>query len=108
LQVLKPETKISIGNNIGINNNLTIICTSTSVTIGSNVFVGHDVEILDSDVHAIDPVLRKENALYTSSSITISENVFIGNCMKILYGVQIGKNTFLANSSLVGGELFKY
>ncbi len=101
LQVLKPEAKISFGNNIGINNNLTIICTSTSVTIGDNVFIGHDVEILDSDMHAIDPVLRKENAPYASSPIIISENVFIGNCVKILKGVQIGKNTIIAHSSVV-------
>jgi len=101
LQVLKPEAKITFGNNIGINNNLTIICTSTSVSVGNDVFIGHDVEILDSDMHAIDPLLRKENSPYMSLPISIGDNVFIGNYVKILKGVQIGKNTIVAHSSLV-------
>jgi maltose O-acetyltransferase len=101
LEVRNKEASINFGNNIAINNNLIILCANTSVSIGDNVFIGHDVEILDSDLHAIDAVLRNQNGTFLSSPVTISDNVFIGNNVKILKGVSIGKNSIVAHSAIV-------
>ena len=101
LEVRNNDAIINFGNNIAINNNLIIICATTSVSIGDNVFIGHDVEILDSDLHALNPDLRNENGAFLSAPVTIGENVFIGNNVKILKGVTIGKNSVIAHSSIV-------
>ncbi len=101
LEVRNKEASINFGSNIAINNNLIIICAATSVSIGNNVFIGHDVEILDSDLHAIDPILRNENGAFLSASVTIEDNVFIGNNAKILKGVTVGENSIIAHSAIV-------
>lgn len=101
LEVRNKEAEINFGNNISINNNLIIICAATSVSIGNNVFIGHDVEILDSDLHAIDAISRNENGAFISAPVIIGDNVFLGNNVKILKGVTIGKNSVVAHSAIV-------
>lgn len=101
LEVRNKEAAINFGDNISINNNLIIICAATSVSIGNNAFIGHDVEILDSDLHAIDPISRNRNGAFLSAPVEIGDNVFIGNNVKILKGVTIGKNSIVAHSAVV-------
>lgn len=101
LEVRNKDAKIRVGNNVSINNNLIVICATTSVSIGNNAFIGHDVEILDSDLHALDTVSRNENGPFLSGAVTIGDNVFIGNNVKILKGVTIGQNCVIAHSSIV-------
>lgn len=101
LEVRSKEASISFGEGTIVNNNLIIICANTSVSIGKNVLIGHDVEILDSDLHPLQPELRLQNGSFKSKPVTIGNNVFIGSCVKILKGVEIGDNSVVAHSSVV-------
>jgi galactoside O-acetyltransferase len=101
LEARAKNSIISFGDNTSINNNLIIICAATSVSIGNNVFIGHDVEILDSDLHSLDPILRNKSGEFLSTPVNVGNNVFIGNNVKILKGVEIGDNSTVAHSSIV-------
>ena len=95
---------ITIGDNVTINNNIVIICESEGIFIGSKTLIGSNCEITDSDFHHLDPIKRHtENA--TVKKVTIEENVFIGSNVKILKGVTIGKNTVIANGSIVSRSI---
>jgi acetyltransferase-like isoleucine patch superfamily enzyme len=100
LEARNENSKINIGNNVMINNNLKIICDKTNITIGDDVLIGYGVNIFDSDFHEIDPQSRKSGN-YLTAEVHIGSNVFIGSNVSILKGVTIGKNTVIAYGSVV-------
>lgn len=97
------ESKIVFGDNIKINNNLSII-SEVSVEIGDNTLIGTNVEICDSDFHSIsrDRLGRKD---YFKEKIKIGKNVWIGSNVKILKGVEIGDNSIISNGSIVNKSI---
>lgn len=94
------ESKIDVGNNVVINNNLVLISEGEGIFIGNNVLIGTNVEIYDSDFHDLNPKRRLGGTVNTKM-VTIEDNVFIGSNVKILKGVKIGKNSVVANGSMV-------
>lgn len=94
-------SKITIGNNVMINNNVVIISEgSEGIVISSNTLIGTQCEIYDSDFHNLE-IDKRLNAKANTQGVFIDENVFIGSNVKILKGVTIGKNSVIANGSIV-------
>lgn len=91
---------VIFNNNITVNNNFTAIADISEITIGNNVLIGTNVSILDSDFHSTDPNERLIGK-YDCNPVTILDNVWIGSNVTILKGVTIGKNSIIANGSIV-------
>jgi len=100
IEARNTSSIIKIGDGVFFNNNLVLICDKSSITIGNNVLIGTNVEIIDSDFHNILPGKRLGTD-YVCKEVRIEENVFIGSNVKIMKGVIIGKNSVIANSSVV-------
>jgi maltose O-acetyltransferase len=93
---------ISFGKDVIISNNFTAIAYNASITILDNCLIGHDVEILSSDFHNIEPNHRRGSSKKPlSGHVKIGNNVWIGNSVKILKGVEIGDNCVVAAGSVV-------
>lgn len=91
---------VSIGNDVFISNDCSIICDKTNITISDNVLIGARCNIVDSDFHNISGNDRL-NAEYKCSPVLVSKNVFIGSNVTILKGVSIGENCVVASGSVV-------
>lgn len=101
IEARNPGAKVIIGNGTWINNNFVAISEHKSITIGENVFIGTYVEIVDSNFHGLEPDRRHISCPEEASDVTIEDNVFIGSNVIILKGVTIGRDSVIANSSLV-------
>jgi maltose O-acetyltransferase len=91
---------IEIGDRVWTNNNLAIICNGSSIVIEKDTLIGLNVEIMDSDFHNLSPLTRRSREP-TSSPVLIESNVWIGSNVRILKGVTVGKNSVIANGSIV-------
>lgn len=100
---LTPESKIIIGNNVGISGS--VISATTQITIGDNVLIGSGCVICDSDAHPIHPKDRQEHILTKSSPIIIENDVFIGARCIILKGVKIGHGSVIGAGSVVTKDI---
>ena len=83
-----------------INNNLKLVAQDNSINIGDNCLIGSEVEIINSDFHPISITNRHQGG-GKSKEINIGDNVFIGSNVVILKGVSVGKNSVIANGSVV-------
>lgn len=112
--VVRPNSKITIGNNVGISGST--ICAIESISIGDNVLVGSGCVIVDSDLHPI----KWEDRLATPSAgqtvdfqtdktiskpVVIGNNVFIGARSIILKGVTIGDGSIIGAGSVVANSI---
>jgi acetyltransferase-like isoleucine patch superfamily enzyme len=97
IEARAPESKIQIGNNTIVNNNIVII-SEEEIIIGDNVLIGTNVEIIDSDFHSVS---ADRNIKHKTAPVNIKSNVWIGSNVKILKGVTIGENSIISNSSVV-------
>ncbi len=104
------ESKITIGNNVGISS--ACIWAQKSITIGNNVNIGGDCIIMDSDAHPHDYMKRRgefavevglEKYLETipCAPIVIEDDVWIGSRCQVLKGVHIGARSIIAAGSIV-------
>lgn len=94
------DSYIKFGKNSYINNGAVITCDKTSIILGDNLLIGTDFQVYDSDFHGLHPDKRRDTD-YECKPVVIEDNVFIGNNVRVLKGVTIGKNSVIANSSLV-------
>lgn len=94
---------LAIGNNVGIS--CTAIVSHLSIVIEDNVKVGAGVCIYDTDFHAVNPTLRKNDKMdmifKVKLPVLIKQNVFIGAHSTILKGVTIGANSIIGACSVV-------
>ncbi len=95
------DSIITIGENTFINNNCVIISEGEGIEISKNCLIGTNCEIFDSDFHNLDPLLRLDPNSIKTAKVILEENVFLGSNVKVLKGVTIGKNSVIANSSVV-------
>jgi hypothetical protein len=106
LRTLRPQARILIGADTGMSG--VVICAAISVDIGANCLFGSDVQIFDTDFHALAPENRRhENrAEYIgAAAIVIEDNVFIGAGSKIMKGVRIGCNSVIGAGSIVTKDI---
>ena len=100
LEARDSNATIIFGDNVNVNNNLSIVAESSKISIGNNVVMGYNVQIYDTDFHKISSKNRMDDTA-TSQSVTIHDNVFIGNNTVILKGVTIGKNAVVGTNAIV-------
>ena len=100
------NAKISIGNQVFINNKCSIVADKSSVEIKDKVLIGTNCNILDSDFHDLHPDKRHQNS-QKYKKVVIEENVFIGNNVTILKGVTIGENSVIGAGSVVVKDIPK-
>lgn len=103
-----PNSKIIIGDNVGISGST--ICATTSVTIGDNVLIGSGCLISDTDSHPIDweDRLYDRNEKTRKAPIVIEDNVFIGARSIILKGVTVGEGAVIGAGSVVSKDVPPY
>lgn len=103
-----PNSKIIIGDNVGISGST--ICATTSVTIGNNVLIGSGCLISDTDSHPIDweDRLYDRNEKTRKAPIVIKDNAFIGARSIILKGVTIGEGAVIGAGSVVSKDVPPY
>ena len=106
--IATPNSKIIIGNNVGISGST--ICATTSVTIGNNVLIGSGCLISDTDSHPIDweDRLYDRNEKTRRAPIIIKDNAFIGARSIILKGVTIGEGAVVGAGSVVSKDVPPY
>jgi acetyltransferase-like isoleucine patch superfamily enzyme len=113
LLVLNYGGKIEIGDYCFIGQNCRI-WSGDSIKIGSNVFVSHNVNIIDTNSHEINPLEREQSYLtYLSrgfpsdkgsiktSPIIIEDSVWISFNCTVLPGVTIGRGAIIGANSVV-------
>ena len=105
LEARFPSARISIGNNTRINNDFRAICEYTSITIGSKCLIGTNVEIVDSDFHALNAACRAGPDPARAKAVFIGNNVFVGNNVRILKGVTIGHGAVIGNGAVVVNDV---
>lgn len=95
------HSKITIGNNVSVNNNV-FICAANHIAIGDSTLIGQNVTIMDFEAHGIAP--DKRNQMGEIGMITIGQNVWIGNNVIILKNTTIGENSIVAAGAVVSGD----
>lgn len=96
----QPGAILRIGDNFGMTGG--VICAAEKITIGNNVAVGANTTIVDTDFHPIDPLERKIHpASAKTAPIVIEDDVFIGMSCLVLKGVTIGKGSVIGAGSVV-------
>lgn len=101
IEARNASAKVFIGDGTWMNNNFTAISEHKSITIGEKVFIGTYVEIYDSNFHGLEPDRRNVSSPDEAAAVVIEDNVFLGSNVKILKGVTIGRDSVIANGSLV-------
>lgn len=99
IEARTPNSKISLGKNVSINNASSIV-SEKEINIGNDVLIGYNCSIIDSNFHDLDPLKRRDTDP-NPETVNIGDNVFIGNDVTILKGVTLGKNVVVAARSLV-------
>lgn len=97
-----PSGHIEIGDNVGISS--ACIWSDLKISIGNNVNIGADSIIIDTDVHSLDYIERrnvKSKQNIKSQPIVIEDDVWIGARCQILKGVTIGARSVIGAGSIV-------
>jgi maltose O-acetyltransferase len=103
IEAREKESKIFIGENTRINNNVIIVSNNAGIEIGKNCFIGYNCEFLDSDFHGL--YRNGENEKVISKPIKVGDNVFISANCKILKGSRIGNNSIIGIDTVVRGKV---
>lgn len=102
IRTLSSRARITIGDDVGLSG--AVICAQTSIEIGDECLFGADVQITDTDFHAISPKHRrfeKDLEAIQSAPIKIGKNVFLGAGVRILKGVSIGEDSVIGAGAVV-------
>lgn len=97
---LRGKAEIRIGDNVMINNNVSLTADGADITIGSGTVTGINLSVMTSDGHDLDPSHRHDGPV-KCLPIVIGEHVFLGDNVTVLKGVTIGKNSVIGANSLV-------
>lgn len=100
IDVRNNNSQITFGDDIWVNNNCVFVAEGEGITIGNKTSIGTNCEFLDSDFHDLHPD-RQMGGDIKMAKIHIGENFFIGSNVKVLKGVSVGKNSVIANRSIV-------
>ena len=97
------------------------IWSASKIKIGNGVMISHNVNIMDTDSHEIDPIERFENYKYrlannryaekssmVSNPVIIKDYAWIAFNAIILKGVTIGEGAVVASGSVVTKDVKDY
>ena len=90
---------VFIGDNFYANFNLTLV-DDGKITIGDNVMIGPNVTII-TPVHPLEVKDRLSKNNQKNLPVVIKDNVWIASNVQILPGVTIGKNSVIATGAVV-------
>lgn len=96
---LNLNSKIQVGHNFSASG--VCIVAQTKITIGNNVSIGANVTIVDTDFHAINCEGRRNSTLPKSIPVVIEDDVWIGMNVVILKGVTIGQGAVIGANCVV-------
>lgn len=99
LETTISAATIRIGSNFGSSG--ICIISQTSVSIGDNVSIGANVTIMDTDLHSIESDCRRMGGSPASKPIVIGDDVWIGMNAVILKGVTINKGAVIGANVVV-------
>jgi acetyltransferase-like isoleucine patch superfamily enzyme len=102
LRTLAPGAEIEIGADTGISGGA--ICAQRSVRIGRNCLFGANVQVCDTDFHAIAPEGRRHErdpARIGSAPVVIEDDVFLGTGAIVLKGVRVGAGAIVGAGAVV-------
>ena len=107
LEVRSAGSRISISDDVTLNNNCVLISDGASISIGSRTLFGPGVEVYDTDFHSLDADLRRQGGGGNggSAAVTIDSNVFLGSGVRVLKGSTIGDNSVIGAGSVVSGTI---
>lgn len=99
---------ITIGDNVQIGNNVTILALTKDIVIGNDVLIAPYVSIIGTNHTISDPdkLIRLQGM--TSAQITIQDDVWIGTKAIILPGVTIGKGSVVGAGAVVTKDVPPY
>lgn len=101
LEARQISSKIIIGENTILSNNVILIAEKKTIKIGDNVKIGHNVQIYDSDFHSKNFSERLKGNQGKQFSVELKKNCWIGcNCI-ILKGVTIGENAIIGAGNII-------
>lgn len=112
IRMTTPEARVTIGEHVYIGPGTRIVCDS-AVTIGSYVLIADQVDIADTDSHALDWRARREEltasatdapfsrAAIATAPVVIEDDVWIGVKATVLKGVRIGRGAVVAAGAVV-------
>ena len=110
LCALNKNSKLQIGNNVGISNS-TIFC-SNSIVIEDNVLIGASCKIYDTDFHSIDFFSRisefknqEPDEEAKKATVLIKNGAWIGGHCIILKGITIGSRSIIGAGSVVSTNI---
>lgn len=104
IEARSEASKIEVGSGTWFNNCVSVISHKDLVKIGELCLVGHDVLIVDSDFHCINPDLRHSGGPIDCGPVFIGNNVFIGSQVTILKKTIVGAGSVIAAGSVVSGQ----
>jgi acetyltransferase-like isoleucine patch superfamily enzyme len=93
----EPDAVVRVGPRTYLNRRAEIFC-DRSVTIGADCAIAWDVQILDSNHHALDGDADP-------APVLIGDRVWIGSRVTILKGVTIGDGAAIAAGSVVSSDV---
>lgn len=106
IEARSSSSKITIGDNVYINNNACIISEGAGIVIEEDVLIGPNFSVFDTDFHELDPQNR-QSGNHQTKEVIIRKNVFIGSNVTILKGVEIGENSVIGSGSVVSKSIEK-
>ena len=95
---VEKEGKLTIGENVIITAETSIICTK-EINIGNDVMLSWEVQIMDSDLHQI--MDKDKNIINPSEKVNIGDKTWIGCRCLILKGTNLKKGTIVAAGTTV-------
>ena len=104
IEARSASSQVDIGQNTWINNNFSAISENSLISIGRDCLIGHDVFVIDSDFHPLDPDQRHTGKKSVSQPVYIGNNVFIGSRATILKNSHIGEGCVVAAGAVVSGK----
>lgn len=104
IEARSASALVTIGHNTWINNNFSAISNDSVIFIGQDCLIGHDVYVVDSDFHILNPDQRHQGEKPVSKPVHIGNNVFIGSYVTVLKNSSIGDGCVVAAGAVVSGN----
>lgn len=99
IEAINEQSSIVIGNNFSASG--VCIVSEKSITIGDNVSIGANATIIDTDFHPINVIERNKSGLAFSEEIKIEDDVWIGMNAVILKGVTIHQGAVIGANAVI-------
>ncbi len=95
---------LEIGDSFGMTGGT--ICVAERISIGNNVNIGANSTIIDTDFHPLEVDARRASPQAGATApILIEDNIFIGMNSLILKGVRIGSGSVIGAGSVVSSDI---